>query len=307
MMVGSTGKTYVSAVALQLVKEGKINLDDMASKYFTDSDKDWFSRLPNAETLTIRSLMNHTSGLPRYVFSRTFLTDIKQTPQKSHTPRECISVILDDKPKHAVGEGWGYSDTNYMVLGLIIEKVTGNSFYDEAQRRLLDPLKLTQTIPTTQAKLPGLMQGYIGKSNPFGLPKKTVANGTYALNPSFEWCGGGFMASVGDLAKWMQALHSGEVLDGKVYSQMIKPVDFRTGKPAKQGYGLGTFVWQTELGEFVGHAGMMPGYLTQIEFSRSHGFSVAYQINTDQGSSRSNHRHVVNFAKIVTENISNLP
>lgn len=226
---------------------------------------------------------------------------------KSHSPRECISVILDTEPKHKVGEGWGYSDTNYMVLGLIIEKVTGNSFYDETQRRLLQPLKLKKTVPTTQARLPGLMQGYIGKNNPFGLPTKTVENGSYVLNPSFEWCGGGFMASAGDLAKWIRALHSGEVLDSKIYSQMIQPVDFRTGKPAKQGYGLGTFVWQSEIGEFLGHAGMMPGYLTQIEFSRLHGFSLAYQMNTDEGSSRKNHENVINFARIVAEHGSNHP
>ena len=300
MMVGSTGKTYVSAVALQLVTEGKIGLDDLVSEYFTDSDKEWFSQLPNSSSLTVRSLMNHTSGIPRYVFAQSFLADIKQSPQKSHSPRECISVILNTKPKHEVGEGWGYSDTNYLILGLIIEKVSGNSYYDEAKRRLLDPLELQQTIPTTQAMLPGLMQGYIGKSNPFGLPPKTVENETYALNPGFEWCGGGYMASVSDLARWMHALHSGKVLDKDVYSQMINPVDFRTGKPAKQGYGLGTFVWQTDLGEFVGHAGMMPGYLTQIEYSREHKFSVAYQINTDQGSSRSNHNRVVEFARIIT-------
>lgn len=301
MMVGSTGKTFVSAVALQLVTEGKINLDDKVSKYFSDGDKEWFSRLPNAETLTIRSLMNHTSGLPRYVFARAFLTDVREDPTKTHSPRECLAVILDAKPKHEVGAGWGYSDTNYIVLGLIIEKVTGNTFYDEAKRRLLDPLKLDQTIPTTQAKLPGLTQGYIGKSNPFGLPPKVVKDETYALNPSFEWCGGGYMSSVGDLAKWMRELHGGNVLDKEVYDQMIVPADFRTGKPGTQGYGLGTFVWQTELGEFVGHAGMMPGYLTQIEFCREHGFSLAFQMNTDQGSSRKNHAHVVKFAKIVAE------
>ena len=303
MMVGSTGKTFVSAVALQLVTQGKLNLDDSASKFFADSDKEWFSRIPNAETLTIRSLMNHTSGLPRYVFAKNFLTAVREAPLKSHSPRESIAVILDTKPKHDVGEGWGYSDTNYLLLGLIIEKVAGSSFYDEAQRRLLGPLKLDRTIPTIQSELPGLTQGYVGRSNPFGLPRKTVKNGSYAINPAFEWCGGGYMSTVGDLANWMLALHSGKVLDEKTYSQMIKPVDFRTGKPASQGYGLGTFVWQTELGEFVGHAGMMPGYLTQIEFSRSHHLAIAYQINTDEGSSRKNHSHVINFARLVTENV----
>ena len=303
MMIGSTGKTYVSAVALQLVSQGKLNLDDHVSQYFDDSDQTWFARLPNAGTLTVRSLMNHTSGLPRYVFAKDFLTSVKQSPLKSRSPRECIAVILDAKPKHKVAEGWGYSDTNYILLGLIIEKLTTNSFYSEAKRRLLDPLKLNETVPTTQAHLPGLIQGYIGQSNPFGLPPKTVDNETYALNPSFEWCGGGYMASVGDLAKWMLALHSGKVLDEQVYSQLVMPVDFGTGKPADHGYGLGSFVWQTEMGQFVGHAGMMPGYLTQIEFSRTYGFSVAYQMNTDQGSSRTNHTHVLKFSKIVQKHI----
>lgn len=307
MMVGSTGKTYVSAVALQLVSEGKLDLDDNIKQHFADSDRDWYSRLPNADALTIRSLMNHTSGLPRYVFASTFLEDVKKNPLKARSPRECLSVILDADPNHAVGEGWGYSDTNYMLLGLIIEKVTGNSYYDEAQRRLMDPLKLKRTVRTTQAKLPGLTQGYIGENNPFGLPKKTVANQSYAINPSFEWCGGGYMADVGDLARWMQALHGGKVLKSEVYSQLIQPVDFRTGKPAKQGYGLGTFVWQTEIGEFVGHAGMMPGYLTQIEFSRKNGFAVAFQMNSDQGSNRKNHNIVVGFAKIVNEHMNDVP
>lgn len=301
MMVGSTGKTFVAAVALQLVAEGKLNLDDEVRKYFTDSDAAWFSRIPNAESLTVRSLMNHTSGLPRYVFANEFLTSVKETPTKARSPRECLAIILDDNPKHAVGEGWGYSDTNYLLLGLIIEKITGSSFYEESDRRIMRPLKLKQTVPTTQARLPGLIPGYIGQSNPFGLPRKTVENETYALNPSFEWCGGGYMSSVGDLATWMRSLHSGKVIGDDVYSQMVSAVDFRSGKPAEQGYGLGTFVWQTELGEFVGHAGMMPGYLTQIEFSRTHQFSLAFQMNTDQGSSRANHNQIVNFAKIVVK------
>jgi hypothetical protein len=88
---------------------------------------------------------------------------------------------------------------------------------------------------------------------------------------------------------------------------LIQPVDFRTGQPAKQGYGLGTFVWQTEIGEFVGHAGMMPGYLTQIEFSRKHGFSVAFQMNTDQGSSRKNHNFVLDIARIVVKHMIDGP
>ena len=173
MMVGSTGKTFVSAVALQLVTEGKIGLEDLASKYFADEDKEWFARLPNADSITVRSLLNHTSGIPRYVFSRDFLSDLRENPRKARSPRECVAVILDMKPIHAVGEGWGYSDTNYLILGMIIEKVTESTFYQEAQSRLLSPLELKKTIPTTQAKLPGLVQGHANQPNPFNVPART--------------------------------------------------------------------------------------------------------------------------------------
>ena len=111
------------------------------------------------------------------------------------------------------------------------------------------------------------------------------------------------MSSVGDLANWTQALHTGKILEPEVYAELVSPVDFRTGQKSTQGYGLGAFVWQTELGEFVGHAGVMPGFLTQIEFSRDHQFSIAYQINTDAGSNRKNHDYVVEFAKIVAKHM----
>jgi D-alanyl-D-alanine carboxypeptidase len=304
MFSGSTGKTFVSAVALQLVSEGKFQLDDLVSKHFSDADdKAWFSRLPNAESLTVRSLMNHTSGLPRYIFQEAFLEDLKTLPLKLRTPRESVSVLLDAEPLHAVGAGWAYSDTNYMLLGMIIEKAAGKPFYDLARDRLLGPLKLDHTRPSAQAKLPGLTQGYIGDQNPFGLPQKTVKDGSYAMNPGFEWCGGGFLTNVEDLAQWMLALHSGQVLDQKIYAELIQPVGFRDGQPAQAGYGLGTFVWQTDQGEFLGHAGVMPGYLTQIEFSREHKFAVAFQTNTDQGFGRNHHNHVQRFARIVSKHL----
>lgn len=299
MFTGSTGKTFVSAVALQLVSEEKINLDDKVARYFSAEKDAWYYRLPNAANLTVRSLMNHTSGLPRYIFQESFLKEIKSNPYRTWTPQECLSVLLDLPPVHPVGEGWGYSDTNYQLLGLIIEKVTGDTFYRQAQKRLLDPFQLRHTYPSTQRALPGLVQGYVGDNNFFDLPKKTVENGLYAMNPQFEWCGGGFVTNAEDMAWWLKWLHSGKVLEPEIYKQLIDAVDFKTGKPAETGYGLGTFVWQTGLGKFLGHAGIMPGYLTQAEYSAQYGFSIAFQTNTDQGMGRKYHAHVQRFAQLL--------
>ncbi len=212
MFCGSTGKTFDPAVVLQLVEEKKIKLSDLAEKFFEPSKTNWFQELPNSKTMTIESLLNHTSGLPRYIFQSEFLNDLKSNGLKSRKPVECLSVLRKKTATHEVGQGWSYSDSNYLVLGLVIEKVTGKSFYENVAERILKPLKLTNTIPATQPKLEGLSQGYIGRMNPFGMPDKTVSKGSYAMNPEFEWCGGGFITTSSDLAVWMHALHHDKVL-----------------------------------------------------------------------------------------------
>src|SRR5918999_90995 len=145
MLAGSVGKTFAAATALQLVKEGRIALDDKIEKYL--GREPWFSRLPNANDITIRQLMNHTSGLVRYEFKDQFTKDLTANPEKVWKPAELVAYLLDEKAPFQAGKGWDYSDTNYIVLGMIIEKVTGRKFYDEANRRLLKPLNLTETIP----------------------------------------------------------------------------------------------------------------------------------------------------------------
>ena len=298
MLLGSVGKVFVSAVFLQLVDEGKIDLDQKVSGYFPDAD--WFDRLPNAADLTVRSLLNHTSGLPRYVFDPAFVAAIKADHMRSWTPLECLSVILDKKALHPVGRGWAYSDTNYILLGMIIEKVTGQPYYDELQIRIVKPFYLRNTFPSNTRNLPGLTQAYIG-NNFFELPSdKTITeDGLYLINPQFEWTGGGLMTNVEDMAYLLKWLHTGKVLTPATYEQLIRAVGLKDGQPASTGYGLGTFVWDTEIGKSYGHAGVMPGYLTQIEFFKDKGFAIAYQMNTDLGGLKTNHQNVLRLARLV--------
>src|SRR5215217_9418328 len=165
MLAGSVGKTFAAATVLQLVKEGKIGLDDKIEKYL--GSESWFDRLPNARDITVRQLMNHTSGLVRYEFKETFTKDLTANPMKVWTPEERLAYLFGEKAAFEAGKGWDYSDTNYIVLGMIIEKVTGRKFYDEANGRLLKPLKLTGTIPQDGPRLNGVVQGYAGPNNPF--------------------------------------------------------------------------------------------------------------------------------------------
>jgi D-alanyl-D-alanine carboxypeptidase len=135
MLAGSVGKTFAAATALQLVKEGKINLDEKVEKYL--GGEPWFSRLPNAKDITVRQLMNHTSGLVRYEFKEKFTRDLTANPEKRWRPAELVAYLLDEKAPFAAGQGWDYSDTNYIVLGMIIEKVTGKKFR-RGHRRLMN-------------------------------------------------------------------------------------------------------------------------------------------------------------------------
>ena len=129
LLLGSVGKTYVSAVALQLVHEGRIGLDDRIAKSL--GAEPWFARVPNAAAITVRQLMNHTSGLVRYQLNPKFTADLSANPDKVWTPAERIAYLLDSKPPFAAGQGWEYSDTNYIVLGLIIERTGSAPYYEQ--------------------------------------------------------------------------------------------------------------------------------------------------------------------------------
>ena len=293
MLSGSIGKTYVAAVALQLIKEKKFSLEDKISLFF--KDENWFPRLPNAPNITVKMLMNHTGGLPRYVLKKDLWTQLKQSPDKVWTPEERITLILDDKPLHPAGEGWAYSDTDYILVGMIIEKVTGHTYYEELDKRILHPYELKYTSPSNSRRLQGLVPGYTGDGTPpFELPGKMVQNGVYMINPQFEWTGGGLITNSTDLAKYIKLLMEGKIIPNEYLEMMKSAVNPKTGKPDTTGYGLGLEIYQTSDGVTYGHRGIMPGYLSIMEYVPKYRFAAALQINCDQFSGKLNSKKTRN-------------
>jgi D-alanyl-D-alanine carboxypeptidase len=276
LLAGSVGKTYVAAVALQLVAEGKLALDEPVSTYL--GTEPWFSRLPNAAAITVRMLMNHTSGLVRYEFKPEFTRDLTANPDKVWRPAELVAYILDTEAPFPAGGGWDYSDTNYIVLGMIIERVAGATLNDEIARRLLRPLGLTRTVPSDRREIPGLAQGYAGPGNPFGGTDAMIVDGKFAINPQFEWAGGGYAVSGGDLARWAKALYEGRAFDASLVAEMVDGVPAELGPEAR--YGLGVIVRPTPLGPSWGHSGFFPGYVTEMRYFPEHRIAVAFLINT---------------------------
>ena len=280
MLAGSVGKTFAAATALQLIKEGKIGLDDRIEKYL--GREPWFPRLPNAKEITVRQLMNHTSGLVRYEFKDRFTKDLTANPDKVWKPAELVAYLLDEKPPFEAGKGWDYSDTNYIVLGMIIEKVTGRKFYDEANRRLLKPLKLTDTIPQDGSQLTGVVQGYAGPNNPFGGTDAMIVNGKFAINPQFEWTGGGYASTTHDLARWAKMFYEGKAFSPDLLPQVVEGVAApMLGRETK--YGLGAIIRKTPVGTSYGHSGFFPGYMTDMMYFPEQKIAVAVQVNTSVG------------------------
>ena len=276
MLAGSTGKTFAAATALQLVKEGKIDLDAKVEKYL--GSEPWFARLPNAKDITVRQLMNHTSGLVRYEFKDQFTKDLTANPDKVWKPAELIAYLLGEKAPFEAGKGWDYSDTNYIVLGMIIEKVTGKRFYDEANRRVVKPLRLLNTIPQDGPRIKGLVQGYAGANNPFGGRDAMITDGKFAINPQFEWTGGGWASTSEDLARWAKMMYEGKAFDASLVPVMLDGVPAKLGRDAK--YGLGVIIRPTQAGLTYGHSGFFPGYMTDMMYFPDGRFAVAVQVNS---------------------------
>ena len=277
MLQGSVGKTYVAAVALQLVSEGKIALDSKIETWL--GKEPWFARLPNAHDITVRMLMRHQSGLVRYEFKPEFTRELVAKPDRTWKPAELVAFLLDEKPPFAAGKGWDYSDTNYIVLGMIVERAGGAALNAQIENRLLKPLELRDTVPSDRRRISGLVQGYAGDRDPLGLPDRVLEAGEFVINPQFEWAGGGWASTAADLALWARALYGGEVLDAARKAEMLDAVDApMLGRDAK--YGLGVIVRPTATGTLLGHSGFFPGYVTEMWYSPERKAAVALQVNT---------------------------
>jgi len=285
MLAASIGKTFVGATVLALVQESELSLDDPISKWL--NDRTWFSRLPNNETITLRQLLNHSSGITNHVDEDRFTQAFREnwsTLENPLSPEDLIEFALDQPPQFRAGEGWYYSDTGYILLGIIIEEVTGHGYYEEVTRRFLEPLHLTLTTPSDRLELPGLAAGYMAEENAFNLPVKTTVDpGVMAWHPGIEWTGGGFVSNSKDLVVWAKALFEGGAIEGSYLDDLLQSVPISENDPGTQ-YGIAVAIHENgPLGPTYGHGGWIPGYSSSLRYYSDYGIAIAFQINTDIG------------------------
>lgn len=277
ILAGSIGKTYFAAVMMRLVFEKKLDLDAKISKWI--GDEPWFNRFPNGDTIVFRQLLNHTSGIPEHAESPEFTAALRKDPDKNWTPVELLSFTFDKPAKFPAGQGWSYADTNFILAGYIVEKITHKPLYDQVRQQILRPLKLNDTIPSISRSLPGLVQGYSMPNSPFGFSGPTIHDGKFVINPQAEWTGGGFLSTSTDLARWAWLLYQGKAFDKSMLPVMETGVPARTSKGDE--YGLGVQIRHTPYGITYGHGGWFPGYISEMEYFPDKHIAMAIQFNTD--------------------------
>lgn len=283
MLAASIGKTIWGALVLSLEADGLISRSDLASDYL--GEESWFARVPNADDITVGHLLTHTSGLPDHVHMDEFAAGLMAMGRLDpFDPADLVSFVLDEPALFEAGTAWSYTDTGYILLGLVIEAATDKNVFELAAERLLVPLDLTATAPSNTTTLEGLAVGYTVEYNPFGLTPRTMdESGRLMWNPAVEWTGGGFASTSTDLALWGHALFTGDAMGTNYLGDLLDGVPVHPDAPGVF-YGAGVAIYQeTPHGPVYGHGGWIPGYVSSLRHYADLNLTIAFQINSDVG------------------------
>lgn len=253
--IGSNSKVYVATIVLQLVEEGAVVLDEPIETY-----------LPGLVTgdgivganISVRQLLQHTSGLPEY--AAEIAADAFGVQNSYLAPRALLDVALENPVVFAPGERWEYSNTNYLVLGLLIESLTSRVLYEQIDERIIEPLGLKHTY------LPVPGDRSIRGEHPLGYHQDSEGElrDITEMDPSFAWAAGAMVASPSDLNRFMQALLNGELLSEASLDEMKSSVPAGDALWPGAVYGLGLQGFPLSCGGMAwGHGGDIPGTQTR--------------------------------------------
>ena len=242
--VGSITKTFTGTLLMQLQEQGMVSLDDTIDRYVTG--------VPNGDVISLRQLANMTSGVASYTRNQAFVDALSTNPTAVFTPEQLLAYGLSQSPSFAPGAQFDYSNTNTILLGIVIEKVTGQPIGDVFKEQILDPLQLNNTIwPGTSPDMPTpYPQGFTLQSQ--DATPDHPGNATN-WNPSWGWTAGAMIMDMRDLLTYGRALGTGQGLLGPA-AQAERLTSF----PGSAGYGLAVGC----IDGWVGHAGELPGYNT---------------------------------------------
>jgi CubicO group peptidase (beta-lactamase class C family) len=245
--IGSLSKQFVATAIMMLVQEGKLSLDDPISKYVDGTPNEW-------KEVTLRHLLTHSSGIPDFLNENI----------PFHTWRfgfdERVLKAVAHRPLHfAPGEEWRYSNTNYLLLAMVIRKITGEPYGDFFGKRIFQPLGMTHTtVSPISGNAPGLSAGYEWDNN-------HLQPGYYEAPSIKAYAGGGLLSTVFDMAKWDAALYTEKLLKQSSLELMWTPVRLNDGSNWRYGFGIGTSGRFGQEHLILSHQGNITGFSSAME------------------------------------------
>ncbi|MDN3022869.1 serine hydrolase domain-containing protein [Streptomyces sp. S.PB5] len=279
--VGSITKTFVSTVVLQLEAEGRLSLDDTVEKWLPGVVR---GNGHDGGAITLRALLNHTSGIFNYTadaeFRRTYFEKdgFFEHRYDTKSAQDLVDIAMSHKPDFAPGTSWKYSNTNYVLAGMVIEKATGRPYGDEIRERVIRPLHLDATsVPGTRATVPR------PSSRAYSKLAETITGPTYdvtEMNPSAASSAGGMISDNADLNRFYSALLKGRLLPPEQLAEMRTTVTDAAHPNA--GYGLGLMELKLSCGVGVwGHDGGIHGSSSVAVTTADGRHSLSFNFNGD--------------------------
>lgn len=265
--IGSITKTFTATVLLALRAEGKVSLDAPVSTYVKG--------VPRGDVMTVRQLLNHTSGLVDYTQCEEFWSAVEADPAHVWKPEDLIALAATKKPYFEPGKGWQYSNSDYIVAGMVVEAASGQTAAEAMRARILAPYGLTHTyLDGYEEAVPGLVRGYETNGTDF-------LDVTWSEDPSWAWTAGGLVSTTDDLTKFYAELLGGNVLAPAELQEMKNLVNTTWANIPEYGLGLAERKFGSRLA--LGHEGGVWGFVSASYLFTDPDTTVSVLINLESG------------------------
>jgi D-alanyl-D-alanine carboxypeptidase len=266
--IASVTKTFTGTLLLQAVAEGLLSLDDTIDRYYMN--------VPNGDEITLRQIADHRSGIADYTENERFVAQWKSNPERVWKPDELVAFGIEDSPLFEPGTDFHYSNTNTVLLGLSLERVTGKPVGQLYRERILEPLDLQETsFPDRDASIP---QPHPKGYTLFGQSGADPVDAA-GWSPSVAWTAGGMISTAEDLLVYGRALGTGEGLlspEQQAERNSLLPDPSRP----ETSYGLGLMGFR----DWIGHTGEIPGFTATLFYHRDLQATAAVWVNSDIAS-----------------------
>lgn len=263
--IGSVTKTFTATIILQMVDRGQIDLDETINNI-------GFNDVLNSDMITVKQLLNMTSGLPDYIYDEEFIDAFLNNPTNVWTPQQLVDMAMVSPVNFQPGEDYEYCNTNYILLGMIIEEISGSNYESMVESNIIEPLGLTNTF---FPEVPYLNEDFCSG---FSINNDMdIYNGT-VMDPSFAWSAGGVVSNLEDMNLWARTLGEGTLLSNQSQQERMTWNGFSGEDDPYIKYSLGGW-WYSDM--FYGHTGVARGYSNAVYYMPSTGTVFVIMANAD--------------------------